>query len=189
MSEKELAGNVKISEDVIATIASVTAQKIEGIAGMSAGLIDGISGLLGKKNTNKGVRITLGEHDVAVELLVEVNYGSKIPDVAWNAQQSIKKEIETMTGLTVTKVDIKVESIKMPAATDSCCCDDTCKDDACCEGDTCDDDCDCEDEGCCEGKGDTLSADNRTEGVAEPMTENDDDHVATKDEFEKEIIV
>ncbi len=114
ITRSDIIGNIKISEEVIATIACVVAQGISGIAGMSAGLIDGLTGLLGKRTANKGVKITLGEHDVSVELAVVVDYGCEIPDVAWNVQQSVKKEIETMTGLAVTKVDIRVEAIAMP---------------------------------------------------------------------------
>ncbi len=127
MTEKQLEnpiGNVKIAEEVIASIASITTLSINGVAGMSAGLIDGIAGLLSpKKNMSKGrgVKVTLGENDVAVEISIIVDYGCKIPDVAWDVQQTVKKEIETMTGLTVARVDIRIDGAsqtKMPKAPD-----------------------------------------------------------------------
>lgn len=43
-----------------------------------------------------------------------MNYGVRIPEVAWNVQDAVKREVELMTGLTVTKVNVRVVGIEVP---------------------------------------------------------------------------
>jgi len=115
MSEEKLIpeaiGSVKISEEVVAIVAGVAAMEVNGVAGMSSSLTGGIAELLGKKNLSKGVKVELGETNALVGISLVVEYGCRIPDVAWEVQEKVKKAIEGMTGLEVTKVDIFVNGV------------------------------------------------------------------------------
>ncbi len=106
-------GNVKISEEVVSTIAGLAATEVKGVASMSAGLTGGIYDLIGKKNPSKGVKIDMKEEEVALDLYIIVEYGTKIPDVALEVQQAVKNSVETMTGLTASKIDIHIQGVKM----------------------------------------------------------------------------
>lgn len=106
-------GNVKISEEVVSTIAGLAATEVKGVASMSAGLTGGIYELIGKKNPSKGVKIEMQEEEVALDLYLVVEYGAKIPDVALEVQQAVKNSVETMTGLTASKIDIHIQGVKM----------------------------------------------------------------------------
>lgn len=111
-SNIEIATNLNISEEVIGIIAGLAAAEVEGIAGMSLGFVDGINQILGNnKKYTKGVKIELEGKKVIVDLYVNVKYGVRIPDVAWSAQQSVKKAVENMTGLDVLSVNINVQGI------------------------------------------------------------------------------
>lgn len=108
----EIATNLNISEDVIGIIAGLAAAEVEGIAGMSLGFVDGLNQILGSnKKYAKGVKIELEGKKVTVDLFVNVKYGVRIPDVAWSAQQAVKKAVENMTGLEVASVNINVQGI------------------------------------------------------------------------------
>lgn len=108
----EIATNLNISEDVIGIIAGLAAAEVEGIAGMSLGFVDGLNQILGSnKKYAKGVKIELEGRKVIVDLYVNVKYGVRIPDVAWSAQQAVKKAVENMTGLDVASVNINVQGI------------------------------------------------------------------------------
>jgi uncharacterized alkaline shock family protein YloU len=108
----EIATNLNISEDVIGIIAGLAAAEVEGIAGMSLGFVDGLNQILGSnKKYAKGVKIELEGKKVIVDLYVNVKYGVRIPDVAWSAQQAVKKAVENMTGLDVASVNINVQGI------------------------------------------------------------------------------
>lgn len=114
--EIEQNGNVNISDEVVSIIASLAASEVKGVAGMANSLSGGFAELLGKKNLSKGVKVSLDAESVALDLSVIVEYGTKIPDVAWNVQEKVKNEVEAMTGLTVTAVNISVDGVNVPKA-------------------------------------------------------------------------
>ena len=108
-------GIVKISDEVVSVIAGLAAAEIKGINGMNTGLTGGITQILsGKKNLSKGVKVTVGEESATIDLSVVVEYGVKIPDVAGAVQENVNRAVETMTGLTVSAVNIYVQSILVP---------------------------------------------------------------------------
>ncbi len=116
--EVENIGNIRISDEVVGIIAGLAASDIDGIAGMSGGLAGGIAELLGKKNLSKGVKVEVGEKEAAVDLFVIVEYGARIPDVAWRTQEKVKSAIETMTGLSVIEVNIHVQGVNIEKDSD-----------------------------------------------------------------------
>lgn len=105
-------GDVKISEEVISVVAGVAVTEVEGVS-VANSIADGIVEKFVKKNYGKGIRVALAEKEVSVDVHVVVDYGIKIPDAAWQLQEIIKKNIENMTDLTVSKVNIFVESISI----------------------------------------------------------------------------
>ena len=108
----EVSGNVKISDEVIATIAGIAAEEIKGVAGMYGTFAEGIAEKLGaKKSFSKGIKVEVTENTVTLDLDIIIDYGTKIPDVSWEIQENVKNNIETMTGLSVEKVNIHVEGV------------------------------------------------------------------------------
>jgi uncharacterized alkaline shock family protein YloU len=115
MKVVENVGIVKISDEVVSVIAGLAAAEIKGIVGMSAGLAGGITQIFSsKKNLSKGVKVTVGEESATIDLVVVVEYGVKIPEVAAAVQDSVKRAVESMTGLVVSAVNIYVQSIVLP---------------------------------------------------------------------------
>ena len=108
----EIANNLSIAEDVIGIIAGIAAAEVEGVSGMTLGLVDGINQILGNnKKYSKGVKIELDGNNVVIDLYVIVRYGVRIPDVAFSIQNSVKAQVETMTGLNVMSVNINVQGV------------------------------------------------------------------------------
>lgn len=110
MEEKSL-GLVKVSDDVVATVASVAASQVSGVAGMSGGVVDGITKLLTGSQMTKGVKVTMNERNVAIDISVVIEYGVFIPDVARNIQGNVKKAVENMTGLTVSEINVFIQGV------------------------------------------------------------------------------
>ncbi|HCD09071.1 MAG TPA: Asp23/Gls24 family envelope stress response protein [Thermoanaerobacter sp.] len=106
-------GTIKISEEVVSVIAGLAATEVPGVAGMSGGVVDGISEMLGRKNLGKGVKVEVGEKEVSIDLYLIVDYGVRIPEVAWNVQENVKNAVENMTGLKVVEVNIHVQGVNM----------------------------------------------------------------------------
>ncbi len=107
----DVMGNIKIAVDVVSTIAGIAADEIEGVANMYSSFAGGIVEKFGKKNASKGVRVNMNDDSVTIDLYMIVDYGVKIPELAWEVQENVKNSVETMTGLTVDNVNIHVEGI------------------------------------------------------------------------------
>lgn len=109
-------GNVQIHQSVIATIARLTAMKIPGVVEMSGGLVDGLAGMIGKKSVDRGIRVEFEENSVTIELHVIMEYGVRIPHVAWKIQTEIRQAVEQMTGKPVKAVQVVVQGVRLPSA-------------------------------------------------------------------------
>lgn len=104
---------IKISNDVVAVIAGIAVSEVPGVAGMSGGFAGGISEVLsGKKNLSKGIKVEANEKEVKIDVNIIVEYGSRIPDVAFEIQNRVKKSVENMTGLKVEEVNVHVQGVK-----------------------------------------------------------------------------
>lgn len=113
-TEQTDVGMVKIGDEVVAIIAGIAASEVKGVAGMSGGIVGGITEFVGKKNPSKGVKVEVGEKEAAIDLYVIMEFGVRIPEVAHEIQQNVKKAIENMTGLTVVEINVHVQGVNFP---------------------------------------------------------------------------
>lgn len=111
-------GNVCISDDVIATIASIATKSVDGVFEMAGSITGGFVELFGKKNPSKGVKVSIADSNVAIDIDIVVKFGVKIPDVAVDVQDKVKNEVEAMTGLNVIAVNVNVEGIRISSKVD-----------------------------------------------------------------------
>lgn len=111
------AEGIKISNDVVAVIAGVAVSEVPGVYGMSGGFAGGISEVLkGKKNLAKGIKVEATEKSAKIDVNIIVEYGSRIPEVAFEIQNRVKKAVENMTGLKVTEVNVNVQGVNTQTA-------------------------------------------------------------------------
>ena len=103
------SGQITYANEVIATIVSVATTEVEGISGIAGS--GAISGILAKGKTPRGVRVDMNGENVGVDVSVTVDYGMPIQKVGRNAQENVRKSIESMTGLHVEKVDLHVVGV------------------------------------------------------------------------------
>ena len=94
LSEGE--NNIEISDDVVAVIAGMAASEV----------------LSGKKNLAKGIKVEiLDNKEARIDVNIIVEYGARIPDVAFEIQKRVKKSVENMTGLSVLEVNVHVQGV------------------------------------------------------------------------------
>jgi len=65
------------------------------------------------KNLSKGVKVTVNETSVAVDLALNLKYGYGIPEVSSKVQEKVKTAIETMTGLEVSLVNVRIAGVNI----------------------------------------------------------------------------
>ncbi len=110
---------IKISSDVIAVIAGVAVSEVKGVYGMSGGFAGGISEVLkGKKNLAKGIKVDATDEKAKIDVNIIVEYGARIPDVAFEIQNKVKKSVESMTGLKVEEVNVHVQGVNTESLTE-----------------------------------------------------------------------
>lgn len=108
---------IKISDDVVAVIAGVAVSEVAGVSGMAGGFAGGISEVFsGKKNLAKGIKAEINENKAKIDVNIIVEYGSRIPDVAFEIQNRVKKAVESMTGLKVEEVNVHVQGVNTDTA-------------------------------------------------------------------------
>ena len=110
---------IQISNDVIAVIAGVAVSEVKGVYGMSGGFAGGISEVLkGKKNLAKGIKVDATDEKAKIDVNIIVEYGARIPDVAFEIQNKVKKSVESMTGLKVEEVNVHVQGVNTESLTE-----------------------------------------------------------------------
>lgn len=111
MTEELQTGVIRISDDVVATIAGLAALETPGIAAMSGGISEGLAKRLSGKNVQKGVSVEVGQLEAAIDLRIIVHYGIPIQEVCRQLQLNVREAVTNMTGLQVVEVNVKVEGV------------------------------------------------------------------------------
>ena len=109
---KEIEENgIKIADDVVATIAGKSALEVKGVHSMAGGFAGGISEVFGKKSYTKGIKVDNTEKGLKIDVNIIVEYGARIPDVAYEIQNKVKNSIENMTGLKIEEVNVHIQGV------------------------------------------------------------------------------
>ena len=111
IKEAGVLGDIQIADEVIAIIAALAATEVEGVAKMYGYITNELVSKLGMKNLSKGVKVLVTPQDVKVDLSLELKYGYSVLEVSSKVQEKVKQAIETMTGLTVSMVRVRIAGV------------------------------------------------------------------------------
>ncbi|HIZ66574.1 MAG TPA: Asp23/Gls24 family envelope stress response protein [Candidatus Blautia pullicola] len=107
-------GKITIDTDVIATYAGSVAVECFGIVGMAAvSMKDGLVKLLKRDSLKHGINVSLADNKITLEFHVIVAYGVSISAVSDNLISNVKYKVEEFTGLTIEKINILVEGVRV----------------------------------------------------------------------------
>ena len=106
-------GEVHVADEVVAIIAGLAPTEVEGVASMAGNITNELVSKLGMKNLSKGVKVEVAEKTVSVEVALNISYGYSIPEVSEKVQEKVKSAIETMTGLSVAIVNVRIATVDM----------------------------------------------------------------------------
>ncbi len=111
--------SIKISNEAVATYAGIAVSEVSGVYGMAGGFAGITEALSGKKNLAKGIKVDVDDKSAKIDVSIIVEYGARIPDVAFEIQNGVKKSVENMTGLKVSEVNVHVQGVHAITAKDS----------------------------------------------------------------------
>lgn len=107
-------GDIDIGKEVVETIAGLATIDCYGLVGMvPQDIQSGITSILGRESVRKGVRVSLAEDGLVVDVFVIVGYGIKINEVASNVIQKVSYVVQNNTGLHVAAVNVNVKGVKV----------------------------------------------------------------------------
>ena len=99
-------GEVQIANEVVASIAGISATEIEGVESMAGGFANELVGKFGARNLSKGVKVEVQDDVALIEMAIVMKYGYNIPKTCEQIQ-------EKMTGLTVKQVNVRIAGVSL----------------------------------------------------------------------------
>ncbi|MBQ9809376.1 MAG: Asp23/Gls24 family envelope stress response protein [Ruminococcus sp.] len=106
VSKDTVKSRLKISDDVMITIARLAALDVKGVAGLS-GEINRMS----KLRRNGPIKVTMMGDVAAIDLRIKVKGGEKACNVAQDVQNAVKENVQNMTGVTVARVNVTISGV------------------------------------------------------------------------------
>ncbi len=106
-------GEVQIANEVVSSIAGISASEVEGVDSMAGGFAGELAGKFGAKNLSKGVKVEVQNDSAIVELAINMKYGYNIPKTCKQVQEKVMQAINSMTGLTVKQVNVRIAGVSL----------------------------------------------------------------------------
>ena len=108
------SGQVTIENEVISKIAGFAAMDCYGIVGMAAKNVkDGLVQLLKRESLTKGIKTTINDNKISLDLHIIVEYATNIPAITDSIMSTVKYKVEDTVGLEVSQINIFVEGVRI----------------------------------------------------------------------------
>jgi len=108
--EKQNTGTLRVSENVIATIARIATNEIIGVEGL-ANANAGFKKVILKQTENDAIKVRLTGDVVEISISVLVKFGNKVVAIAEQIQNNVKSSVQSMTGVTVARVNVYIAGV------------------------------------------------------------------------------
>ena len=113
LQDDDSFGTVKIADDVVAAIGSIAATEVEGVVSMAGNIGNELASKMGVKSLAKGVKVEVNGKNVKADITLIVKYGYSIPKTCKQVQEKVMQAINSMTGLTVKQVNVRIAGVSL----------------------------------------------------------------------------
>lgn len=110
-------GKTTIVDPVVAKVAGIAAREVPGVYALGGGaarVLGNIREAIGTKDLTQGVKVEVGETEVAADITIVVEYPEALQDVAAAVRRSVTAAIEQIVGLRVVEVNVTVSDVHLP---------------------------------------------------------------------------
>ncbi len=106
-------GQIKIHNNVMASIAFIAACEVEGVARVCDDVRSHALRWLGKKTLTGAIDVRQEGSDI-INIIIPliVKYGYNIPDIAGKIQERVRAAVEESTDVTLKEVVIKIKGVE-----------------------------------------------------------------------------
>ena len=108
---ESVEGEIRIADDVVANIAGIAATEVEGVAATVGNITNELMSKVGMRTLSRGVTVEVEDSVVSVKMALIMDYGYNIPVTCKKVQERVKNAIESMTGLEVSDVSVRIAGI------------------------------------------------------------------------------
>ena len=108
----KVQSQLKVSEDVIATITKNAVLEIEGVSSIANAKKKMIKNLFLSQTDLESIKIDFVNDTVEISIYLYVKPGAKVKSVAEEVQNKVKSEVQAMTSVTVSKVNVTIADVK-----------------------------------------------------------------------------
>jgi len=111
-------GKTTINDAVVAKIAGIAAREVSGVYGLGGGAARAIGALretLNQKDLSQGIKVEVGETQVAVDVSIVAEYPAPLQTIAASVRTAVISAIESLVGMEVTEVNVTVNDVHLPS--------------------------------------------------------------------------
>jgi uncharacterized alkaline shock family protein YloU len=107
------AGKIEVAPRAIASIVARAAERSYGVVGMAPRTFrEGVAQVLHQRDAHRGVDVRVGDEEIAIDVYVIVEYGTRIGEVARNVQEHVRYAVEQALGMPVARVNVRIQGLK-----------------------------------------------------------------------------
>jgi uncharacterized alkaline shock family protein YloU len=107
-------GKIEVAPRAIATIAANAVGRSYGVVGMAPHTLrEGVAQVLHQVDAHRGVEVHIGDTEIAIDLYVILEYGTRISEVARNIQENVRYAVERALGMPIGRVNVRVQGLRM----------------------------------------------------------------------------
>lgn len=110
-------GKTVIVDPVVAKVAGIAAREVPGVHALGGGaarLFGQVRDAIGSTDLAQGVKVEVGEKQVAVDITIVVEYPLPLQEVASNVRSAVARAVETLVGMEVAEINVTVTDVYIP---------------------------------------------------------------------------
>jgi uncharacterized alkaline shock family protein YloU len=112
-------GRITIEDEVAEKVAALAALEVDGVADLGGDVERTIESVrsrigVGQRRGNQGVRAKVTDRQVAIDVIIVVEYGRIALEVANAVKANVARAANHMLGMRVTEVNVTVDDVRLP---------------------------------------------------------------------------
>ncbi|KTR43260.1 alkaline-shock protein [Curtobacterium oceanosedimentum] len=115
------SGKTTIDDTVVSKVAGIAAREVNGVHSLGNGAARAIGALrdkIGQRDYGQGVKVEVGEKQVAADVTIVAEYPVSLQEVADGVRSSVARALQQIVGMEVAEVNVTVQDVYIPGDDD-----------------------------------------------------------------------